>query len=69
MDVVLFAFLQQLHADVVHHFAGKPPITEAPTNMVDQFVVMTHQGADQRGFDRIEGHDRPEARQSDRQYK
>ncbi|MNV69229.1 hypothetical protein D3C71_1621310 [compost metagenome] len=65
----LFALLQQLHTDVVHHFASKTTITEAPTNTVDQFVVMTHQRADQRRFGGIERHDRPETRQNDGKYK
>ncbi|MNH35504.1 hypothetical protein D3C79_961950 [compost metagenome] len=47
-DTVLVRLFEQLHADIVHDFAGKAAVAETMTNLVDQFVVVTHEGLQQR---------------------
>ncbi|MCY1557220.1 hypothetical protein D9M68_940530 [compost metagenome] len=51
---VLFRFLQQLHANVVHHLVSKVAIAKAPTQGVDQVVVVTNQRGNQGWLGRVE---------------
>ncbi|RZT39187.1 hypothetical protein EV147_2382 [Cupriavidus agavae] len=47
---------EQLHAHVLQHVPREMPVTEAPANVIDQFVVVTQQGGEQRRMGGVAQH-------------